>query len=522
MSDRERQAMVEDWGDIDAPPPEPVLTGIIETDGDLISICSSIASDSPHRPIQFMSGEEQMLWNFTRAGELSSTSISPSKPSPEYPPVKIVVHDEEGKPLEGVKVSLYQLAKDKGGQVLEIIETSNASGLAVNRNLPYGHYELSATTSDGWYLTGNRSRLNVEFEKGVDVILVAPTPGKTSKLVISSGITSSPDNISGLRFGGLTDGRWTEYAPEPEGSDSDKEKEFSSFPTITNGIEYVGAEIGLEIWRGISQPAPTMQQMNTRWYWSRPPNSNVSIRYLIANGQARSFDQLDEEGYTTRDVSLTLLPVEGSEFFKLPGPKYRVGAALLKPRETTQLPLELDIPAGNVRVKIGRFLGKPSAAVMEALNWQPQEQQPELWLQAYIAPDSAWVERLINMDWINSPFRSGGSIGFTALWRDQTLQPSERLEIPLGMKQDEKTSLKTKAAGEEGVLGVSLQSNQTPAEQLFQDAMEEATADDAYQAMEKLLANPKMDWKSTESLHRNCRNSHDEQHRVRKTCSGSL
>ncbi len=37
------------------------------------------------------------------------------------------------------------------------------------------------------------------------------------------------------------------------------------------------------------------------------------------------------------------------------------------------------------------------------------------------------------MDWINSPFRSGGSVGFTALWRDQTLQPGERLEIPLGM-----------------------------------------------------------------------------------------
>lgn len=86
-------------------------------------------------------------------------------------------------------------------------------------------------------------------------------------------------------------------------------------------------------------------------------------------------------------------------------------------------------------MKIGRFLGKPSAAAMAALNWQPKEQQPELWLQAYIAPDSAWGERLINMDWINSPFRSGGSVGFTALWRDQALQPRERLEIPLGVKQ---------------------------------------------------------------------------------------
>ncbi len=84
-----------------------------------------------------------------------------------------------------MKVSLIQLAKDPGGQVLEINEPRMPSGLAVNRNLPYGHYELTATTADGWYLTGYRSRLNVEFEKGVDAILVAPTPGKTSKVVIS-------------------------------------------------------------------------------------------------------------------------------------------------------------------------------------------------------------------------------------------------------------------------------------------------------------------------------------------------
>ncbi len=59
--------------------------------------------------------------------------------------------------------------------------------------------------------------------------------------------------------------------------------------------------------------------MNTRWYWRRPPNSKVSARYLIANGQARGFDQFDEKGYTARDLSLKLPPVDGSEFFKLPG-----------------------------------------------------------------------------------------------------------------------------------------------------------------------------------------------------------
>ncbi len=134
-----------------------------------------IAVEGFRKSAAAVAGATAERMNTTQTENQLNTS---SKSSPEYPPVKIVVHDEEGKPLEGVKVSLNQLAKDPGGQVLEINETSNASGLAVNRNLPYGHYELTATTADGWYLTGYRSRLNVEFEKGVDAILVAPTPVK--------------------------------------------------------------------------------------------------------------------------------------------------------------------------------------------------------------------------------------------------------------------------------------------------------------------------------------------------------
>ena len=429
MSDRERQAMLEDWGDVDEPLPVPILKGIIEVDGDLISICSPSAADS-QRPIEFLSGEEQLMWNFTRPGAGSLANVSPSKSSPELPPVKIVVHDEEGKPLEGVKVSLFQLAKDQGGQVLEINETSNASGLSVNRNLPYGHYELSATTPDGWYLTGYRSRLNVEFEKGVDVVLVAPTPSKTSKLVFSSDIKALPEKISGLRFGQLREGNFTAYAPEPEWSNSNREREFESFPTIINGIEYIGAEIRLEISRTIPQPAPSLQDVNSRWNWTPAPNSQVNSRYLIANGQARRFEQgLSEDNVLAR------VPVDGSEFFKLPSSKHCVGASMLKLGEPTELPLELDIPTGNVKVTIGRFLGKPNAKVMDALSIQSQTQQPELWLEAMIAADSAWVERLINMEWLNSPIRGSGGATFPLLWREQTLRPGERLEIPLAMKQ---------------------------------------------------------------------------------------
>ncbi len=79
----ERQEMLENGGGINEPPSEPVLNGIIEVDGDLITICSSSSSDSPHRPTAFISSEEQILWNFTRAVEPSATNLSPSTSSSE-------------------------------------------------------------------------------------------------------------------------------------------------------------------------------------------------------------------------------------------------------------------------------------------------------------------------------------------------------------------------------------------------------------------------------------------------------
>lgn len=52
---------------------------------------------------------------------------------------------------------------------------------------------------------------------------------------------------------------------------------------------------------------------------------------------------------------------------------------------------------------------------------------------------------------------------------------------------------------EEGVLGVSLERNQPPVVgEQAETVNSAATADEAYQAMEKLLVNAKMDWKSTE------------------------
>ncbi len=106
---------------------------------------------------------------------------------------------------------------------------------------------------------------------------------------------------------------------------------------------------------------------------------------------------------------------EGSELFRLPGPSYRVGASRLELGEPTALPLELDIPAGDVKVYIGRFYGKPNAATLAALNWRQQEKKSELWLKAHIPRESAWIERLINTTAWFTPLLAKALISYLAI-----------------------------------------------------------------------------------------------------------
>ncbi len=402
-------------------------------------------------PIQVVDATPERTSTALKNNELATSS----KSTPEFPPVKIVVHDEEGKPCEGVKISLYRVAKDQGGPVLEINEISTANGLAVNRSLPYGHYDLSARTSDGWVLH-HGSRLNVEFEKGLDVVLVAPTASKMAKLVVNSDLGPPSAAINELRFGELQRGNGpgysVPYAPEPVAKPIDGETEttnegastkraspvnsesYDSFPSIVNGIEYVGAEIDFEITRSISQAAMGLKNIHPTWEWYPTDSDDLKRRYLVANNQARGL--MD-------DKALHLSPVDASQFFELPGPSYRVGASRLELGEPTALPMELDIPAGDVKVYIGRFYGKPNAAALAALNWRQQEKKSELWLKALIFRESAWIERLMNTTgWVYSAPGEGSYILSGHLLRQEaSVTAGETLKISLNPKPiDPKTS----------------------------------------------------------------------------------
>ncbi len=163
---------------------------------------------------------ERVVTESTALDSNSQKHVPSSKSSPEFPPVKILVRDEDGNPLKGVRVSLFQGATKEGGKIIEINATSNENGIAVERILPFGNYSLTLMTSEGWQLSGNR--VNVEFETGLSTTIVAPSPNKRAKLVVelNDKLHSRP-SLNKLRFGELQDQRVgnpafsTDLLPEP-------------------------------------------------------------------------------------------------------------------------------------------------------------------------------------------------------------------------------------------------------------------------------------------------------------------
>ncbi len=312
--------------------------------------------------------------------------------------------------------------------------------MAVNRNLPYGHYELSATTADGWFLSGHGSKLNVEFEKGLSLKLVAPTPAPFGRLTIRDDANLRLAGSAGLRFGTLEElvnnGPAFSISPVPE-PDGDL-GEYSSFPTVTNGIEQVGIEIRFEMTKNISQPSPSGTHLNSKWKWTPVDNAKSSCRYLIVDGQARAF--VNQSVY--HDIPFHGLPMEECEMFKLPSAKHRVGGSLFALHEPTAMPLEIEIPAGEMSIYVERIIGKPSLTTMKALNWEPHKDQPELWLEADVQRDSAWIERLIDTsDWIRTNLKPGFNEISGHLQMHKLIRAGETLEVSLAPKPiDQKTS----------------------------------------------------------------------------------
>ncbi len=335
---------------------------------------------------------ERVVTESTALDSNSQKHVPSSKSSPEFPPVKILVRDEDGNPLKGVRVSLFQGATKEGGKIIEINATSNENGIAVERILPFGNYSLTLMTSEGWQLSGNR--VNVEFETGLSTTIVAPSPNKRAKLVVelNDKLHSRP-SLNKLRFGELQDQRVgnpafsTDLLPEP----GEELGGYEFFPTTVNGIKEVAIGVRFEIRRTIKQPAFEAKGIGSEWRWYSPDDSQASGVFIVTgNGLRWNLEHASWDG-----KSISYRPHESSPFFKLTSSELRVGAIVLRLSDAQPLPYAIDVPAGDTVIFVTNVYGKPTEEVRKSLGWVGEDRSGELWLPAPIQFNSKWLSSIV-------------------------------------------------------------------------------------------------------------------------------
>jgi hypothetical protein len=127
-----------------------------------------------------------------RLGEDAVQTAEAATIASEFSPVTIHIQTEDGRPLEGYRV---EMSSTEGRRVFASGE-SNASGLALSRNMHYGDYRLRITEPSGW--TTNFNKITVEVGAPLRKVVKAPDPDERVTLNIESHVEKQP--FRGLTF----------------------------------------------------------------------------------------------------------------------------------------------------------------------------------------------------------------------------------------------------------------------------------------------------------------------------------
>ena len=362
---------------------------------------------------------------------LADGKTSQSKESPEFPHVRLVLLDENGKPLPNAKVTLFQAAGKEGSKSVRIDATTNENGVAVERILPFGSYSVTFETAEGWQQTGGT--VNVEFGTGLNTTIIAPAPNKKARFTIrsSSELLKRPA-VSELRFGELQEhlvgkiGYSTSMAPEP----NEDLGEYQTFPTITNGIQQAAVEVRFEIRRTIAQNALNAKGIKSEWKWYSPTDPHSSSRFLVAENALRWCSKVDSLWY---GKSIHRRPKQSGTFFKLTKNEHQVGATLLNLNAPQLLPYSFEVPSGDAVAFVTNVYGKPTDEVLNSINWGGHHGR-ELWLPAAIRFKSQWIQHIVEPGrWTPRTYGDGYSTLVDHLLRQpRRVKPGETFEIVLG------------------------------------------------------------------------------------------
>ena len=341
----------------------------------------------------------------------TSTSHSPSF---ELAPTKVTIIDENGKPLPDAKVRLKMLGSDD--RPVEVENTSNTTGVAIDQLLPYGRYLLQVTTTQGW-----ESRLTnqiVQFGKGLDVTVTAPAVNQLCETNIESEIQSWPDSVTALPFGDIREmsgrgpGYFIRWTPEP-GESLD---EFTSFPTPGNGVDEIGYVIYLRLARQLSQK--DMDPLT--WNWS--PNGQVlPVKYMLTPRGIQASRFVNSHSFIPANKQGFFLESDNNDI--------RYAYNKFESTPTNRAPLAIQHPAGKLTIYLTDLYGHPNAEARAALKIEPNEETTP-WLPLQLQKNSSWLPALLNLQgW--SPYRKDDSHLGHLLRQDFELKPGDATTVRL-------------------------------------------------------------------------------------------
>ncbi|MCO6044013.1 carboxypeptidase-like regulatory domain-containing protein [Aeoliella sp. ICT_H6.2] len=335
----------------------------------------------------------QLLTKIERLEQkVDKLSAAPS----EFSRVTVRVVDPQGRPQQGYEVKLESKGEVRRATARGV---SDADGLALDRQLPYGDYTLHAS-NDRWRYSARVRDVTIEVGSPLELNIVAPAAEETCEIRLSCNL--SIDDFRGLPFGEhwVVEERTshTHAAPEPGESTDD----WQTFPTVGDGIERVAAKVQLAVSQVVEQPNGD----KWTWKWDDAEGEDLSSKaYLVSSESIHVMKD-------NRRNQMTRIEQKADYFSKLikdsddwQERRECLGYAPLTLEQGQQPPTTITLPAGVIDVEIVDLYGRPTPAVVEIIaaneskNNKSLQAADEIWLEASIHDSSEWWQQALDETW---------------------------------------------------------------------------------------------------------------------------
>ena len=389
-----------------------------------------------------LTGVGSLFLTIARTGESSShmlclrepgrnavTTIHQTEPelttsNPELTHVRIPVWYADGRPAAGAEVTMSMHNEERP---VEATGKADASGIALNRALPYGKYTLTVKVPDGdqSHWTVSLYEVLLEFGGAYSRQFIAPTPSTKAAVEFHTYLHHERP-LEGLRFGVLSTPSYGGLTRSPEPfTDAEGVADFppeqalmKNFPSPGNGIDETAFYVRLQVTREVKQT----DGEPLGWVWSRREGYLGDDFILTDNSVVEINDQLDGGWDVVTDF-------HGPTFFTHLTDAHQVQRLAFATAQRQSM-RTFPFAHGTLKCQIMSIYGKATPEVTRALGLEPRKGR-EVWLEASLAAESAWVPQMIDLSaWTR------GKLHENLAHREFTLSPGKTNTIAVASPRE--------------------------------------------------------------------------------------